>query len=236
MTKESGKRDTYIPFAAAAKITRLSEKRIRNWLDNQDVYLDAEEFRSDPAKHRRFSRLDIARLGLVGRLTTLGFSAERASWTVEYHCLIDALYLKGARKEEEIIAEVKRKKYDVPEFAYNLLLRHQRKIAERFTPVARDLLKPDPLTLGHVEKIFKTSESEILDALRDSVLIVEVIGYEDSEHWGEAGAPNYLTYVRNKREDPMKTAWPSAIDTRVVVEVWRMMRDQDDRLKDAGLD
>ncbi len=75
--------ELYIPFAVAAASVGISPKRIRNWLDNRNVYLDANEKRADARKHRRFSELDVVRMGIVARLTHVGFSAEHASELVE---------------------------------------------------------------------------------------------------------------------------------------------------------
>ena len=56
--------ELYIPFAVAAEAVGISPKRIRNWLDNRNVYLDANEKRADARKHRRFSELDVSAWGL----------------------------------------------------------------------------------------------------------------------------------------------------------------------------
>jgi DNA-binding transcriptional MerR regulator len=74
--------ETYIPFATAAFAAGISEKRARNWLDRDLIFLDANEQR-DESRHRRFSELDCVRLALVARLTLFGFSAEEASKILE---------------------------------------------------------------------------------------------------------------------------------------------------------
>jgi hypothetical protein len=75
--------DFYIPFAAATFAVGISQKRVRNWLDREQVYFDANEQREESGKHRRFTELDCIRIGIVGRLTRYGFSPERASDIVE---------------------------------------------------------------------------------------------------------------------------------------------------------
>jgi DNA-binding transcriptional MerR regulator len=119
MEKKLGEREIYIPFAAAAKITRLSEKRIRNWLDNAHVRLDADERRLDTSKHRRFSRLDLIRLALVGRLTALGFSAERASKFIETQILYAAI-----RTDEEAEKTMPRVPFDYDDYAMRIVDSH----------------------------------------------------------------------------------------------------------------
>lgn len=76
-------KEFYIPFAAAVFAVGISQKRVRNWLDNKSIYLDANEQRIEDGKHRRFSELDVIRLGLIARLTQIGFSAEEASEFIE---------------------------------------------------------------------------------------------------------------------------------------------------------
>ncbi len=69
-------------------------------------------------------------------------------------------------------------------------------------------------------------------------MIVELIGYDIEEHYGPSygDQPNYLYTIRSKKEDPMKSGWGvnrDATDSRVVIEVWRMMKVQDEALKDS---
>jgi DNA-binding transcriptional MerR regulator len=117
MKKESGERETYIPFAAAAQITHLSEKRIRNWLDNGHVRLDADDNRPDASKHRRFSPFDLVRLALVGRLTGIGLSAHRASLLIEDHIQIQALM---AKKRGQLFDFLSKKSITVYFYEYDL--------------------------------------------------------------------------------------------------------------------
>jgi len=145
MTGKAGEREIYIPFAAAAQITHLSEKRIRNWLDNGHVRLDADDRRPDASKHRRFSRLDLVRLALVGRLTGLGFSAERASLLIEDQVHVHALITKQERKGRR-----------------KIVLPSSDKVRQQgFDPHAY-----------YAEIIAGTDEDEILDALRDQVMTI----------------------------------------------------------------
>jgi hypothetical protein len=133
------------------------------------------------------------------------------------------------------VKDFKREKFDVPELAYRTLLKHQRKIVERVGD--RRFLKPDQITLSHVEKIFMTPESEILDALRNVTLIIQVIGFDIQEHYGPSMSdqPNFAATVRSKAEDPMKGGW-EATDTRIVIDISKMMERQDEDLKKAELD
>lgn len=242
MTNETNNRDLFIPFSATAKAAEISQKRIRNWLDNQNVYLDADEWRTDPGKHRRFSRLDVARLGLVARLTTLGFSAERASYFVEremYGALCIWRKKNGTEKAEEHEEKVVRdhfrpvNSYKIPRLRFERIMRDHRKLAEKHRDL--DPKRPDSLTLSPAETVAMSAESEILDALRDSVMFIEVIGYDVEEYFGSADEqPNYVLYVQSKDSDLNKKAWSGMsreVDTRVSIEIWRMMESQDEALK-----
>jgi MerR HTH family regulatory protein len=83
MTKQIADRKRYIPFSLAAQTVGIPETRLRNWLLRDQVYLDADELRPNTTIHRRFSRLDVLRLGLIAILTDLGYNPKRASEIVE---------------------------------------------------------------------------------------------------------------------------------------------------------
>ena len=83
MAPKTTRAETYIPFSAATHAVGISQKRVRNWLDRNLIHLDADEERAGETGHRRFSQLDVIRLGIIARLTVYGFSAERASEIVE---------------------------------------------------------------------------------------------------------------------------------------------------------
>jgi hypothetical protein len=75
-------RNLCIPYELAVHVAGLSKTQVRNWLIRDQIYLDANEGREE-ATHRRFSRLDTVRLGLVARLTSLGYTTKLASAIVE---------------------------------------------------------------------------------------------------------------------------------------------------------
>jgi hypothetical protein len=92
--------DFYIPFAAATFAAGISQKRVRNWLDRDLIFLDANAERGDAGKHRRFTELDCVRMGLVGRLTRYGFAPEGASKIAEeifFGCFEAAEFPSGYR-------------------------------------------------------------------------------------------------------------------------------------------
>ena len=81
--KPPSKRDRYIPFSDAVHAVGISQTRVRNWLLRNLVQLDANEERPDTRKHRRFTELDVVRLGIAARLTHFGYSADEASKLIE---------------------------------------------------------------------------------------------------------------------------------------------------------
>jgi hypothetical protein len=95
--------DFYIPFAAATFAVGISQKRVRNWLDRDLIFLDANAGRGDAGKHRRFTELDSVRMGIVGRLTRYGFAPEWASKITEeifFGCLEAAKFPSGYKASD----------------------------------------------------------------------------------------------------------------------------------------
>jgi len=115
MGPQMTKPEIYIPFSAATHAVGISQKRVRNWLDRNLIHLDADEERTGETKHRRFSELDVMRLGVIARLTVYGFSAERAS---------------------EIVEELLDKLRDVSEFPAKLQLSREDKILGSLSTVS----------------------------------------------------------------------------------------------------
>jgi hypothetical protein len=83
MKKQPIDRVLRIPFGLAAEAAGIPQTRFRNWLLRHVVHLDADQWRGDAA-HRRLSRLDVARLGLVARLGVAGLTIDAASKVAEY--------------------------------------------------------------------------------------------------------------------------------------------------------
>jgi len=78
-------------FATATAAAGVTAKRVRNWLDADQVSLDAGEDRA-PGKWRRFSVWDAVRLALVGRLVAYACPVVEANRIVaeylERHVLL----------------------------------------------------------------------------------------------------------------------------------------------------
>lgn len=73
----------YIPFGAAIFAVEVSEMQLRHWLFREQIRLDAVDERPDETSHRRFSALDLVRIGIVARLVAYGQTADHASKIVE---------------------------------------------------------------------------------------------------------------------------------------------------------
>ena len=67
-----------LPLLLVVRAVGISKTRLHNWLIRQSVHLDAHDKRSEE-KHRRYSRLDLVRLGFVAQLTAFGIPARQAS-------------------------------------------------------------------------------------------------------------------------------------------------------------
>ena len=71
MKIQSVDRISDIPFWLALHAVEITEFRLRNWLILRSVYFDADKLRQEGI-HRKFTRLDLVRMGVVLRLTNLG--------------------------------------------------------------------------------------------------------------------------------------------------------------------
>ncbi|MGH6792858.1 MAG: hypothetical protein ACRECF_09000 [Methyloceanibacter sp.] len=60
-----------VTFTRAAYAAGISEKQLRGWLDNSKVGLEGDDDRSE-GQWRRFSLIDVVRLGIVGTLVSYG--------------------------------------------------------------------------------------------------------------------------------------------------------------------
>ena len=57
-----------------ARLASVEQKRFEHWLDRENIYLDGIAFRPGENKHRRFSRLDVVRVAVMGRLNDFGIT------------------------------------------------------------------------------------------------------------------------------------------------------------------
>lgn len=62
-----------------ARIADLEQKRVEHWLDRENIYLDGIAFRPAENKHRRFSRLDLVRAAVIGRLNDYGITPVKVA-------------------------------------------------------------------------------------------------------------------------------------------------------------
>lgn len=67
-----------ITFALAAKAAGITEKQLRNWLDKAQIALEGDDERSE-GQWRRFSLIDVVRLGIVGTLASYGVPVMQAA-------------------------------------------------------------------------------------------------------------------------------------------------------------
>jgi hypothetical protein len=66
-----------VTFTQAARAAGITEKQLRNWLDKQQVRLEADQGRGE-RKWRRFQLLDVLRLAVVGSIVRYGISVGSA--------------------------------------------------------------------------------------------------------------------------------------------------------------
>lgn len=57
-----------------ARLANIEQKRFEHWLERENIYLDGIAFRPGENKHRRFSRVDVLRVAIMGRLNDYGIT------------------------------------------------------------------------------------------------------------------------------------------------------------------
>jgi DNA-binding transcriptional MerR regulator len=71
-----------LTFRQVAQAAGITEKTLRNWLDRNQVRLDAQRDRSGE-KWRRFSVEDAVRIALIGKLSMFGIPIVQAASVIE---------------------------------------------------------------------------------------------------------------------------------------------------------
>lgn len=66
-----------ITFALAAKAAGITDKQLRNWLDKGQVLLQGDDDRGE-GQWRRFSLIDVVRLGIIGAIVRYGVKVTDA--------------------------------------------------------------------------------------------------------------------------------------------------------------
>ena len=87
-----------VSLSRAAALADVHWVQIRNWLDRDQIILDADKKRK--GQHRRFGFLDILRIAVMGRLTRYGIPAEQAGLIVQAITIgsVDVLLQRWADK------------------------------------------------------------------------------------------------------------------------------------------